>query len=117
MTTDKQQSSARLGFIGMGAMGSRMAGRLLAAGYDLTVYNRKRERVRPLEQRGAKVAPTPGDLAGGADIVLFSGGEETVYIRCRPILGVLGRESCYLGPCGSGATMKLCVNTLLGLGM
>ena len=43
MTTDNQ-SSPPLGFIGMGAMGSRMAGRLLAAGYDLTVYNRKRER-------------------------------------------------------------------------
>src|SRR2546425_12298920 len=72
MTTDKQQSSARLGFIGMGAMGSRMAGRLLAAGYDLTVYNRERERTRMLEQRGAKVAATPRELASRADIILSS---------------------------------------------
>src|SRR5256712_8225518 len=72
MTTDKQQSGARLGFIGMGAMGSRMAGGLLAAGYDLTVYNRERERTRMLEQRGAKVAATPRELASRADIILSS---------------------------------------------
>ena len=34
----------RLGFIGMGGMGSRMAARLLTAGYDVTIYNRHRER-------------------------------------------------------------------------
>ena len=69
MTTDNEQSNPRLGFIGMGAMGSRMAGRLLAAGYDLTVYNRERKRTRMLVQRGAKVAETPGDLAVRTDIV------------------------------------------------
>src|SRR3989442_12168885 len=83
MTTDKQQSSARLGFIGMGAMGSRMADRLLAAGYDLTVYTRERERTRMLEQRGAKVASTPRGLASRAAIILSSvaadaAGEEGV---------------------------------------
>src|SRR3989442_13158859 len=72
MTTDTHPSSARLGFIGMGAMGSRMADRLLAAGYDLTVYNRERERTRMLEQRGAKVAATPRELASPADIILSS---------------------------------------------
>ena len=190
MTMDNQQSSPRLGFIGMGAMGSRMAGRLLAAGHDVTVYNRERKRTRMLEQRGAKVAATPRELVSRADIILssvaddaavdnvmtgpdgalaaarpgtifiemstvspamsrrlyevvrgkgvfvldspvsgstpqaeqgqlviFVGGEKTVYDRCQPILGVLARESFYMGPSGSGVTMKLCVNTLLGLGM
>jgi 3-hydroxyisobutyrate dehydrogenase-like beta-hydroxyacid dehydrogenase len=32
-------------------------------------------------------------------------------------LSVLGKTSVYMGPAGSGATMKLCANTLLGLGM
>ena len=90
MTTDKQQSSARLGFIGMGAMGSRMAGRLLAAGYDLTVYNRERERTRMLEQRGAKVAATPRELASRADIILSSVADdaavENVMIRAAGAL-------------------------------
>jgi hypothetical protein len=44
MAPDSQQSQPRLGFIGLGAMGSRMAGRLLAAGYDLTVFTRGREK-------------------------------------------------------------------------
>ena len=54
--------SPRLGFIGMGGMGSRMAARLLAAGYDVTIYNRNRERTRALEKLGAAVAAQPGEL-------------------------------------------------------
>ncbi|HEY6720969.1 MAG TPA: NAD(P)-binding domain-containing protein, partial [Burkholderiales bacterium] len=72
MTSNNQQQRPRLGFIGMGGMGSRMAGRLLAAGYDLTIYNRARERTELLEQRGARVAATPAELAVGVDIVLSS---------------------------------------------
>ena len=45
----------RLGFIGMGGMGSRMAARLLAAGYDVTIYNRHPEPTVFLERRGAKL--------------------------------------------------------------
>src|SRR5712671_3730607 len=62
----------RVGFIGLGAMGTRMAGRLLAAHHDVVVYNRTAERARPLEQRGAKVATTPKQLAAGVDIVFSS---------------------------------------------
>jgi 3-hydroxyisobutyrate dehydrogenase-like beta-hydroxyacid dehydrogenase len=69
---NKNRSGVRLGFIGLGAMGGRMAGRLLAAGYDLTVYNRTRDRTRPLQQSGAKVADTPRALAAEADVVLSS---------------------------------------------
>src|SRR5438046_10766703 len=58
----------RLGFIGLGAMGSRMAGRLLAAHHDVVVYNRTPERTRPLEHRGAKVVATAPQLAAGVDI-------------------------------------------------
>src|SRR3989441_8071447 len=62
----------RVGFIGLGAMGSRMASRLLGAHHDLVVYNRTPERTRPLEQRGAKVAATANQLAAGVDIVFSS---------------------------------------------
>src|SRR3989441_10217597 len=62
----------RVGFIGLGAMGSRMASRLLAAHHDVVVYNRSPERTRPLEQRGAKVAATSRELAAGVDIVFSS---------------------------------------------
>src|SRR2546428_2730750 len=62
----------RVGFIGLGAMGSRMAGRLLAAHHDVVVYDRSRENARPLEQRGAKVAATLRELAAGVGIVCSS---------------------------------------------
>src|SRR2546426_5966169 len=62
----------RVGFIGVGAMGGRMASRLLTAHHDVVVYNRTPERTRPLEQRGAKVAPTSSALAAGVDIVFSS---------------------------------------------
>ena len=45
-----------IGFIGIGAMGSRMARRLLAAGYPLTVYNRTPAKAQPLIAQGAQAA-------------------------------------------------------------
>jgi len=62
----------RVGFIGVGAMGSRMAGRLLAAHHEVVVYDRTRESTSPLEQRGAKVAATSRQVAAGADMVFSS---------------------------------------------
>ncbi|HLV11183.1 MAG TPA: NAD(P)-binding domain-containing protein, partial [Trueperaceae bacterium] len=38
----------RVGFVGLGTMGAPMARRLLAAGHDVTVHNRTREREEPL---------------------------------------------------------------------
>jgi 3-hydroxyisobutyrate dehydrogenase-like beta-hydroxyacid dehydrogenase len=59
-----------VGFVGLGAMGSRMAGRLLEHGYDVVVHNRTREREQPLVVRGARPADSPADVARAADIVL-----------------------------------------------
>src|SRR5882757_1849236 len=70
MTAANTTQRPRLGFIGLGGMGSRMAGRLLSAGYDLTVYNRNRESTLQLKRRGARIAVTPRDLAAGVDVVL-----------------------------------------------
>src|SRR5438105_1813286 len=50
-------------------------------------------------------------------LVIFVGGERETYQRCKPILDILGQNSFYMGPSGMGTTMKLVVNTLLGLGM
>lgn len=50
-------------------------------------------------------------------LVIFVGGEEEIYQRYKPILNVLGHEIFYIGPSGMGNTMKLVVNTLLGLGL
>ena len=50
-------------------------------------------------------------------LVIFVGGEQKTYQQCKPILDVLGTNSFYMGASGMGTTMKLVVNTLLGLGM
>src|SRR5690242_12501728 len=56
--------------MGLGLMGSGMAGRLLEAKYPLTLYNRTRERALPFAQKGARVANTPRDAADGANVVI-----------------------------------------------
>jgi 3-hydroxyisobutyrate dehydrogenase len=60
----------RLGFIGLGAMGSRIARRLLDAGYPLAVYNRTAEKGQPLADAGARVCDSPCKLAQQSDVVL-----------------------------------------------
>jgi 3-hydroxyisobutyrate dehydrogenase len=180
----------RLGFVGLGGMGSRMASRLMTAGYELTVYDRTRHRAQQLQQRGARLAESPRDLAASADIVLssvtddealaevmygnwgalegarsgaaiidlstvhprtsirlfeagratgidvldapvsgslpqaeqgqlvvFVGGDQAVFERCRSIVTVLGKAAFYMGPSGAGAVTKLCTNALLGIGL
>jgi 3-hydroxyisobutyrate dehydrogenase-like beta-hydroxyacid dehydrogenase len=61
-----------VGCIGLGNMGAAVAERLLAAGYDLVVHNRSREKAATLAERGAEIADTPADLAATADIVFTS---------------------------------------------
>lgn len=56
-------STDRVGWLGTGRMGAAMAGRLVEAGHDLTVWNRTRSKTEPLAAAGAKVADTVVDLA------------------------------------------------------
>ncbi len=56
-------------FIGLGAMGSRMAANLQAAGHSLRVYNRSREKTKPLADKGAVVCGSPAEAAKGAEFV------------------------------------------------
>src|SRR5947209_12298160 len=50
-------------------------------------------------------------------LVIFVGGEHKTFEQCKPILDVLGQYSFSMGPSGMGTTMKLVVNTMLGVGM
>jgi 3-hydroxyisobutyrate dehydrogenase-like beta-hydroxyacid dehydrogenase len=59
----------KVGFIGLGGMGRGMAKNLLAAGHDLSVYNRTRGKAEVLRSAGARVADTPADAARGAEAV------------------------------------------------
>ena len=60
----------RVGFIGLGIMGRHMAGHVLAAGYQLHVYNRSRDKAEALLGKGATWHDSPGTLASACDIVL-----------------------------------------------
>lgn len=61
----------RLGFIGLGLMGSAMADRLLEDGYELSVWNLEPEAVAPFIEKGAVEATSPADVAAQSDIVLL----------------------------------------------
>ncbi len=61
---------AKIGFLGLGEMGTPMAGRLHRAGHEVVVWNRSAERTVPLAQEGAAVAASPAQSAAGADFVI-----------------------------------------------
>src|ERR1700687_534383 len=50
-------------------------------------------------------------------LTLFGGGDKKCFDAAESIFRVIAKRYFYLGPSGSGATMKLVVNTLLGIGM
>ena len=59
-----------VGFIGLGRMGRGMAGRLLAAGHDLAVYNRTRAKADALGEAGAKVVASIAELVRHGDVTI-----------------------------------------------
>jgi len=63
-------SKSHVAILGLGIMGSGMAGRLLSANFPLTVYNRNREKTLPFEGAGAFVASTPREAASKAQITI-----------------------------------------------
>jgi 3-hydroxyisobutyrate dehydrogenase-like beta-hydroxyacid dehydrogenase len=60
----------RIGFAGLGLMGSRMARQFLDKGWPLTVWNRTPDKCEPLAAAGAAVARTPRQLAEDSDVVV-----------------------------------------------
>jgi 3-hydroxyisobutyrate dehydrogenase len=50
-------------------------------------------------------------------LILFGGGDQGCFVAAESIFRVIARRYFYLGPSGSGAIMKLVVNSLLGIGM
>ena len=59
----------RIAMLGLGAMGRRMARRLMEAGHEVTVWNRTPTPALELQARGARRADTPRAAAEGAEIV------------------------------------------------
>jgi 3-hydroxyisobutyrate dehydrogenase-like beta-hydroxyacid dehydrogenase len=59
----------KIGFIGLGIMGSRMAANLQKHGYDLVVFNRTRGKAQPLIDNGAMFAESPAKVATQVDVL------------------------------------------------
>ena len=116
-------------FIGLGAMGSRMAMNLHAAGHKLRVYNRDRAKAKPFAAKGIEVcdspaaaakgvfyldAPVSGSLAQaqGKELVILVGGDKAAFEKAQAVLGAMGRMVRRIGDSGAGATLKLINNML-----
>lgn len=186
LTADK----VKLGFIGLGNMGNRIAKRLLDHGYQLTVYDLDAAKAPALAAAGGMVAKDIPELVGSSDVLLtcltndeavesvftgsegifagarpgtvvlemstispqtsrelhalgtkrsievmdvaisgstpaaeegtltlLVGGNRELFRAAKPIFQAIARQFHLLGDSGSGTTMKLVVNTLLGVGM
>ena len=187
---EKITLGSRLGFIGLGHLGSRIARRLAAAGFSMVVYDLDRTNAAELSALGAAVANNPGGLASEVDVVLsclpdervvesvylgtgnvldsvrpgtriiemstispeasqelyraarrlnlssldvavsgsttsaeagaltlFGGGDRETFEAAESIFAAIASQWFYMGSSGSGVSMKLVVNTLLGVGM
>ena len=60
----------KVGFIGLGNMGSGMARNLIKAGHSLVVYNRTRSRAEEFRPLGARIAETPGEAASDVEALI-----------------------------------------------
>ena len=80
----------KIGFIGLGLMGAPMAGHLMDAGYELSVYNRTKSKADALVTRGARYCDTPGACAKGQDAVItivgYPADVEELYLGADGIL-------------------------------
>ena len=184
------EGQTKLGFIGIGAMGSRITGRLIKHGFPLMVFDGNVALANALREYGVTVTRSVAELASSVDVVmscltnddavrtvytgpqgvlahirrgaliiemstvspetsrdlstlaaakgirfldvtisgstaaaeegmltLFGGGDEASFQAAGAIFPAISRQAFYMGPSGSGNSMKLVVNTLLGVGM
>jgi len=180
----------KLGFIGLGNMGSRIAERLLDHGYPVTIYDLDLAKAQALAAQGGVVAKNIVEVAQSADVLiscltndeavrsvftgpegvftgarsgtvvlemstispetsrelhqqgaragievmdvaisgstpaaeegtltLLVGGNQGLFRAAKPIFQAIAKQFHLLGDAGAGTTMKLVVNTLLGVGM
>jgi len=87
----------KVGFIGVGGMGSGMARRLVGAGHDVAVFNRTRAKALAFADAGAKVADTIAALARHADVVV------TMLAHDAALADVVGRDGGLVQSLAKGA--------------
>jgi 3-hydroxyisobutyrate dehydrogenase len=87
-------------FIGLGAMGSRMAMNLHAAGHKLRVYNRDKAKSRPFADKGVEVCGSPAEAARGAEFVCSIVSDDTatreVMLGASGVIGAAAKGTIIL---------------------
>src|ERR1035437_7556276 len=68
----------KIGFIGLGRMGSAMAANLVKAGHELTVFNRSREKARALVELGAREAASIADACHAQAVITMLADDNAV---------------------------------------
>jgi 3-hydroxyisobutyrate dehydrogenase len=184
------RDEVKLGFIGLGNMGSRIARRLLNNAYHVLAYDLDGTKAGAMASDGALIANSIAELSQSADVILscltndeavqnvyygdagvltnarpgtfvfemstvfpktsrelyqrgaehqiqvldvaisgstpaaeqgslilLVGGDEELFQAAQPVFRAISAHSFLMGPAGAGTTMKLVVNTLLGVGM
>nr|GME02271.1 glyoxylate/succinic semialdehyde reductase 2, chloroplastic [Ipomoea batatas] len=137
------ESPKRIGFLGLGIMGSPMAQNLIKVGCDVTVWNRTKSKCDLLISLGANYvdvstvdgstsklinkhikatgalfleAPVSGSKKPAEDgqLIFLTAGDRPLYDMVASELDVMGKSRFYLGEVGNGAAMKLVVNMIMG---
>jgi 3-hydroxyisobutyrate dehydrogenase-like beta-hydroxyacid dehydrogenase len=90
----------RLGFVGLGAMGELIVPRLMAAGHEVTGWNRSRNKAEPLIAHGMRWADTPRDVAQTSEIVFSivtdSKAVRSVALGKDGIISGIGKGRIYI---------------------
>jgi 3-hydroxyisobutyrate dehydrogenase-like beta-hydroxyacid dehydrogenase len=89
----------KVGFIGLGHMGAAMAGSLLRAGHEVTVYNRTPNKAQEIVARGARLAARIAEACQGDAVITMladDGAVENVVFGESGLLGSLGNSTIHV---------------------
>lgn len=88
----------KIGFIGLGAIGTPMAHNLIAAGFDVTVWNRTPERCGPLVEAGATRVDSPRDCAS-CDVLITMLADDaalTTVVEDYDLIEAMGQQTVHV---------------------
>ena len=89
----------KIGFIGLGRMGTGMATNLVSAGHEVTVFNRTPEKMQPVIERGARAAGAVADACGGDAVITMLADDhalESIAFGEDGIIAGLGKGTIHV---------------------
>ena len=116
---DMKPTDSKIGFLGLGIMGSGMVKNLVDSGHNVTIWNRTPEKCRELVKAGATEALTPGDVVAECDITFScisdpQGVKELVFGNCG-VLSEISVTKSYVEMTGIDADTSQDIAEAIGL--